>query len=54
MKYSSYASFLQYEYSVLKMRGLNMIVSSEKGVSCLFFSRRTAYIVRDNAKNLHQ
>ena len=30
--------------------GLNLIVFSEKGVSCSFCSRRTSYIVRDNAK----
>ena len=29
---------------------LNLIVSLEKGVSCLFCSCHTAYIVRDNAK----
>ena len=29
---------------------LNLIVSSQKGVSCPFCSRRTTYIVRDNAK----
>ena len=32
---------------------LNLIVSSEKGVSCSFCSRRTAYIVRDNAKKIY-
>ena len=30
--------------------GLNLIVFSEKGVSCSFYSCRTAYIVRYNAK----
>ena len=30
--------------------GVKLIVFSEKGVSCSVFSRRTAYIVRDNAK----
>ena len=30
--------------------GLNLIVSSEKVLLVLFCSRRTAYIVRDNAK----
>ena len=36
----------------IRIWGLNLIVFSEKGVSCsvLFTSRRTAYIVRDNAK----
>ena len=30
------------------IKGLNLIVSSEKDATC--FVRRTAYIVRDNAK----
>ena len=32
------------------MWGLNLIVFSEKGDFCSIFSRRTAYIVRANAK----
>ena len=32
------------------MRGLNLIVFSEKVFLVLFCSRRAAYIVRDNAK----
>ena len=30
--------------------GLNLIVFSEKGVSCSVFSHRTAYMVRGNTK----
>ena len=40
--------------NVYTIRGLNLTVFSEKYVSCsvLFTTRRTAYIVRDNAKNV--
>ena len=41
-----------YTYTIWR---LNLIAFSEKDVfSSVFFSRRTAYIVRDNAKNLYQ
>ena len=41
--------YIQY-INIYTMWDLNLIVFSEKRVSCLFSTRRTAYIVRDNAK----